>query len=173
MFKRTKGDIVFDTFLYLIMGVLAFIFIYPFWNVLVMSFNDSADTMRGGIYFYPRIFTLKNFAAVFQNKYLVNAYFITISRTVLGTLLHLLATGTFSYALSKKKLMFRNFYFMVCIITMFFSGGMIPGVINIRNLGFMNNYLVYIIPGMYSVMNMLIMKSFFISLPASLEESAH
>ncbi len=172
MYKRSKADWAFDAFLYGFMLLLAFCFIFPFWTVIVMSLNDATDLMRGGVYFWPRVFSMSNYKAVIENKQIVSAYLVTISRTVLGTALHILATGTFAYALSKKKLMFRNFYFALCVITMFFGGGLIPAVINMRNLGFMNNYLVYVIPGLYSVMDMIIMKSFFNSLPPSLEEAA-
>jgi len=154
------------------MAILAVAFIYPFWKVLVLSLNDANDTSLGGTLLWPRKFTLENFKIVFQNDLIVSSYLITISRTVIGTISSVVLTGLFAYGMSKKHLMFRNFYFALCIITMFFGGGLIPSTINMRNLGFANNYLVYIIPGLYSVMNMIIMKSFFVSLPISLEESA-
>jgi ABC transporter, permease protein len=172
MFKRTKGEVVFDIFLYAFFALLSFLFIYPFWNVAAMAFNDAVDTNLGGIYFWPRVPTLENFKLVLSNEKIWNGYLVTIARTVLGTLLHVLGTGTFAYALSKKDLVFRKFYLTLCIITMFFGGGLIPSTINMRNLGFMDNFLVFIIPGMYGIMDMIIMKSFFLSLPSSLEESA-
>lgn len=171
-FKRSLGDRIFDVFLYIFLGLMAFIFIYPFWTVLAMSFNTATDTMRGGIILWPREFTLNNYAAVFKDNSIYNAYLITISRTVLGTLTHLLCTSAFAYGLSKKYLIGRKFYFTLCIITMFFSGGMIPGVLNIFNLGLDDSFLVYIIPGLYSVYDMIIIKSFFNAMPQSLEESA-
>lgn len=171
-FKRSVGDWIFDALLVLFMAFLAFLFIYPFWTVLAMSFNSAIDTSRGGIILWPREFTLSNYAAVFKDNSIYQAYFITIARTVLGTVSHLLCTSAFAYGLSKKHLVGRKFYFNLCIITMFFSGGMIPGVLNIFNLGLDNSFLVYIIPGLYSVYDMIIIKSFFNSMPQSLEESA-
>ncbi len=171
-YKRSIGDWIFDVFLYIFLALMAFMFIYPFWTVLAMSFNSATDTMRGGIILWPREFTLSNYQAVFKDNSVYQAYLITISRTVIGTVAHLLCTSAFAYALSKKHLLFRKTYFNLCIITMFFSGGMIPGVLNIFNLGLANNFLVYILPGLYSVYNMLIMKSFFNAMPQSLEESA-
>lgn len=170
--KRSAGDVVFDCFLYLFLAIMAFLFIYPFWMVLVMSFNSAADTMRGGIMFWPREFTLNNYAAVFKDNAIYKAYFITVARTVIGTVTHLLCTSAFAYGLSKKHLLFRKTYFTLCIITMFFSGGMIPGVLNIFNLGLGDSFWVYIIPGLYGVYDMIIIKSFFHSLPPALEESA-
>lgn len=171
-YKRSVGDWVFDVLLYTFLGLMAFMFIYPFWTVLAMSFNSATDTMRGGIILWPREFTLNNYRAVFKDNSIYQAYFITISRTVLGTVTHLLCTSAFAYGLSKKYLIGRKFYFNLCIVTMFFSGGMIPGVLNIFNLGLGDSYLVYIIPGLYSVYDMIIIKSFFNSMPQSLEESA-
>lgn len=171
-YKHSAGDTIFLIILYAMMITLAFLFIFPFWTVLAMSFNSAVDTMRGGVIFWPRDFTLANYKAVFKDDAIFKAYFITISRTVLGTSLHVLCTSAFAYGLSKKNLVGRNFYFVLCIITMFFSGGMIPGVLNIYKLHLNNSYLVYIIPGLYSVYNMIIFKSFFATLPPSLEESA-
>ena len=171
-FKRTAGDWIFDIFLYLLLGIMALLFIYPFWSVIAMSLNSAVDTMRGGIILWPREFTLSNYRAVFKDSSIYQAYFITIARTVIGTVTHLLCTSAFAYGLSKKHLMLRKTYFTLCIITMFFSGGMIPGVLNIFRLGLGNSFWVYIIPGLYGVMDIIIFKSFFISLPVSLEESA-
>lgn len=172
MFKRTKGELVFDIFLYALMGLLAILFIYPFLNVLALSFNDARDTTLGGIYLWPRKFTLENYKTVFQDNKIFTAYGVTIARTLIGTVTHVLCTATFAYALSKKQLMFRKFYLTLCIITMFFGGGLIPSVINLRNLGFMDSFWVYVIPNLYGIMDMLIIKSFFVTLPPSLEEAA-
>ncbi|MBQ7247000.1 MAG: carbohydrate ABC transporter permease [Lachnospiraceae bacterium] len=171
-FKHTTGEKIFDVFLYIFLGLLAVLFIYPFWTVIAMSFNSATDTMRGGIILWPREFTLNNYRAVFKDNSIFQAYFITIARTVIGTIGHLLFTSALAYGLSKKHLMFRKTYFNLCIITMFFSGGMIPGVLNIFRLGLGNSFLVYVVPGLYSVYDMIIIKSFFNAMPQSLEESA-
>lgn len=171
-FKRTAADWCFDIILYTFLAILAVIFIYPFWTTVAMSFNSANDIMRGGIILWPREFTLDNYKAVFNDGSVARAYMVTIARTVIGTVGHLLCTGAFAYGLSKTYLVGRKLYFNICIVTMFFSGGMIPGVLNIFNLGLANSFWVYILPGLYSVYNMLIMKSFFQSLPQSLEESA-
>ncbi len=151
---------------------LGFTFLYPFWNTLVLSFNDSLDAMRGGIYFWPRVWSLENYKAALRDSSILRAYGITIAKTLIGTSTAVLLTASFSYALSKKKLMFRNTYLNICIITMFFSGGMVPTYILYKDLGLLNNFMVYIIPGFYSVGNMIVMKSFFIGLPDALEEAA-
>lgn len=172
MKKKTLSGSIFDIFNVLLMIVLSFSFLYPFWNTLILSFNDSLDTMKGGVYFWPRIWTLDNYIAALKDDSIIGAYGITIAKTVLGTATHIILTSSFAYGLSKKNLLFRNFYLNICIVTMFFGGGMIPTYILYKDLGLLNNFLVYIIPGFYSVGNMIIFKSFFISLPSALEEAA-
>lgn len=170
--KRSKGDWCFDVILYLFLALVAFVFIYPFWTVVAMSFNAANDTMRGGIILWPREFSLNNYRVVFNDDAVWRAYFITVARTIIGTLGHLMCTSAFAYGLSKRFLIGRKVYFYICIVTMFFSGGMIPGVLNIFDLGLNESFWVYIIPGLYSVYDMLIMKTFFQGMPQSLEESA-
>lgn len=179
IFEKGENDVgaswskrVFTVCNTIIMLLLSVTFLYPFWNTLVLSFNDSLDIMKGGIYLWPRMWTLDNYRAALQDSSILNAYGITIAKTVLGTFTSVLFTGSFAYALSKKKLIFRNFYLNICLITMFFSGGMVPTYLLYRWLGLLNNFWVYIIPGFYSIGNMLIMKAFFVGLPASLEEAA-
>lgn len=170
--KETVGEKVFNVFNIIVLSLLSASFLYPFWNTFVLSFNDSLDSLRGGVYFWPRIFTLDNYQAVLSDSTIYRAYVITILKTVFGTLTSVTFTGMFAYGLSKKKLMFRNFYLTICTITLFFSGGLIPTYLLYRSLGLLDNFMVYIIPGLWSVGNMLVMKSFFVGLPNALEEAA-
>lgn len=170
--KKTIGEKIFDYLNVIFMCIFIFLFVFPFWQLLMISFNDATDAMRGGIYFWPRMWTLKNYQMTLKHPLIGNAYLITILRTIIGTILSLLATGMFAYGLSKKNLVFRKFYLTLATITMFFSGGLIPTFLLIRGLGLTNSFWVYIIPSLISVWNMIIMKTFFQSLPASLEESA-
>lgn len=170
--KKSFGEKAFNVFNIIFLSLLGFTFLYPFWNTVVISFNDALDSMRGGVYLWPRMWTLDNYRACFQDDKIITAYGITIAKTVIGTSTSVILSGMFSYGLSKKKLMFRNLYLNICLVTMFISGGMVPTYILYRNLGLLNNFLVYIIPGFYSVGTMIIMKAFFNGLPASLEEAA-
>ena len=170
--KETVGEKIFNVINIIILSLLSASFLYPFWNTFVLSFNDSLDSLRGGVYFWPRIFTLDNYQAVLSDSTIYRAYVITILKTVIGTLTSVIFTGMFAYGLSKKKLMFRNFYLTICTITLFFSGGLIPTYLLYRSLGLLDNFMVYIIPGLWSVGNMLVMKSFFVGLPNALEEAA-
>lgn len=170
--KRSLGEKVFDGFNVVIMLILAFIFFYPFYNLFILSLNDAQDAMRGDIYFWPRVFTLNNYAAVFKNDQLFRAFFISIARTVIGTATSLLATAMLGYGLSKKHLMFRKFYNILFMVTMFFSGGLIPYFLTIKAYHLIDSFWVYIIPTLISVWNMVIMRTFFANFPESVEEAA-
>jgi putative aldouronate transport system permease protein len=146
--------------------------IYPIWYVIVNSFNDGMDAMRGGIYWWPREFTLENYQAVFANPGILTSFGVTVAKTAIGTLTHVFFTAMVAYAISRKDLYFRNFYMVIGIITMFFSGGLIPYFLLIRDLGLFDNFLVYIIPTMFNFFHLIIFVSFFRELPTSLEEAA-
>lgn len=170
--RRTKGEAVFDTINIIIMLVICFITIYPIWYTVVNSFNEGQDAMLGGIYWWPRKFTLDNYKAVFSNAGIIKALGVTVAKTVIGTVVHVFFTAMVAYSLSKKSLVGRNFYTTLGLITLFFSGGLIPLYLLIRNLGMLDNFLVYIIPAAFSFYDLLIFKSFFSQIPPSLEEAA-
>ena len=158
--------------IYTSLALLAFVSFYPFWNSLVISFNSGQDTMLGGITFWPREFTTANYELVFKDKRLVNAFFISVMRTGVGTVLSVMATAILAYGLSKKELIGRKYFMIFLILTMFFSGGLIPSFLLIRGLGLMDSFWVMIIPTLISVWNLIIFRTFFSQLPAGLEESA-
>ncbi|WP_374017982.1 carbohydrate ABC transporter permease [Paenibacillus thiaminolyticus] len=172
MIRDNIGDRIFVAFIYVFLTVLAFSTFYPFWNSLVISFNEGLDTAKGGLTFWPRAFTLENYRIVFEDSRLMNGFVIAALRTVIGTLSAILATSIFAYGMSKRELMGRKYYMIMCIITMYFGGGLIPTYMLIRGLGLFNSFWVFIIPALISVWNMIIFRTFFQGLPAGLEESA-
>lgn len=158
--------------IYTLLALLAFSTFYPFWNAAVISFNTGSDTALGGITFWPRDFTLENYAIVFNDERLLNGFYISVMRTIVGTVTSIIVTAVFAYGMTKKELIGRKYYMIICIITMYFSGGLIPSFLLIRSLGLMDSFWVFIIPGLVSVWNMIIFKTFFQGLPGGLEESA-
>jgi putative aldouronate transport system permease protein len=130
------------------------------------------DYIAGGIYFFPRAWTIYNYVVVFSNIKLWNAYLITISRTILGTALALIFTSIVAYAMSRKELPFKKAIYVINIFTMFFSGGLIPFFLIMKTLGFYNTYWLYLIPCMYSVYHMIVLSSYFSALPEELREAA-
>ncbi|BBH23653.1 maltose ABC transporter permease [Paenibacillus baekrokdamisoli] len=170
--KLSHGERLSSIMIYFLLTLLMFITFYPFWNSGVISFNTGADTSLGGVTFWPRHFTLENYDVVFQDKRLVHAFLISILRTVIGTLLSITLTAIFSYGMSKKELVGRKYYMIMCIIPLYFSGGLIPSYMLISSLGLMNSFWVLIIPGLISIWNMIVFRTFFLQLPGSIEESA-
>lgn len=170
--RKLNSASTMDRIIYIVMALICFVALYPVWYTVVISFNDSSDAMRGGVYWFPRKFSLESYRAVFQDKTIVQAFMVTVLRTLIGTVTSVFFTAMVAYAFSKKHIMFNKFYTILGTITMFFGGGLIPYFITIKNLGLYDSFLVYIIPGLFNFYNMIIFMSFFKSMPASLEESA-
>lgn len=170
--KKSFGDRIFDTVNIIFMLIIVFATLYPFINSTAISMNDANDTTRGGLTFYPRIFTLRNYELIFTNSKVYNAYIITIGRTVIGTVSALLFTSMLAFGMSHSNLKGRKFYTILCIIPMYFGGGLIPFYFLIRSLGMMNSFWVYIIPALVGIWNMILMRTYFQGIPISLEESA-
>lgn len=171
-FRRSNADKTFDAILYFIVGLYSIMAIYPFYNVLVMSFNNGQDLFNGPIYFWPRKFDLLNYNTIFTNPVTLNAYFMSISRTLIGVAVTIFNTSMAAFALRKRDIAFRPFYLMVFTIPMFFGGGLIPSFINYKNLGIYNTFFIYIIPYAFNYFFCIILMSFFSSIGDSLEESA-
>ncbi len=171
-FKPSLSDRVFDIVNYTFMTLVMIVTLYPFLNVLAISLNDSVDTVRGGITIWPRQFTFENYVQIFQYEGLLTGAKITVLRTLAGTLLGLLSGTMLGYVLSRGDFQGRKFMSTFLALTMYFSGGMIPVFILIRDLNMMNTFLVYIIPGMVSAFNVFVIRSFIDGLPYSLQESA-
>jgi putative aldouronate transport system permease protein len=172
MIRRTNSEHVFEMFNYVFFFVLAMLMLYPFWHVVMMSFSSVEETSKGGIFLWPRGFNLDTYEAVFKNPQIWTGYGTTLIVSIVGTVLGTLFTATTAYALSKKRLPFGSTLMLLILFTMLFNGGMIPNYLLIKNMGLVDNRLALILPGLISAYNVIIMKSFFLSIPESLEESA-
>jgi len=162
----------FDFMVYAVLILICIATIYPFLNVLAFSFNESGDSVRGGIHIFPRKFTLNNYMQVFKYDSIWRAFLNSALRTVIGTLLGMLFTSMTAFVLSRKDFVFRRISMLIFSLTMYVSGGLIPSYLLIRNLGLFDNFLVYIIPGIVSVWSIILMRTYMDSLPFSLQESA-
>jgi len=169
---RTKGEKTFDIINIVLMALFCLMIIYPVWNTVVISLNDATDAMMGGLYWWPRKFSLESYKTVLETPGIFKAFGVTVAKTVVGVITHVLFTAMVAYGLSKRDLVGRKLYLTVGVITMFFNGGLIPNYLLIRNLGLLDNFMVYIIPALFSFFDLIIFQSFFRELPASLEESA-
>lgn len=172
MHRQSKGDIVFKGIISIIIVLFSVSILFPLWNLLVTSFNDSSTGVMSGLELLPRKFTLENYKSVLQSKFIWIGYRETIFRTVVGGFLSLLCTAMGAYALSKRNMPHRAFLSFFVLIPMFFSGGLIPTYLWIVSLGLKNSRWALILPGLVGSYNLIIMRNFFKAIPDDLEESA-
>ena len=170
--KRTPGEHIFDILNVIIMLFVCIASIYPIWYVLVNSLNDATDAMTGGIYLWPRVFSLANYQKVLETSGIGQSFKISVLRTLIGTVFSVFFTAMVAYGLSKEYLVGRKLYMAMGTITLFFSGGLIPGFLLLKNLNLLDSFWVFIFPSMFSFYNLLIFNSFFREIPKALEESA-
>jgi len=172
IFGRTKIS-AFDILILLFMFFVMTVTLYPFLNVTAKSFNDPIDTVKGGIHIFPRVFTVKNYTGLFEGgSNLPAAFRMSVLRTLVGTLTGVICCAMFAFVLSRADFMFRRGFTVILVITMYVSGGLIPEYLLIRNLGLINSFWVYIVPGLISAFNVIVIRAFMDTIPFSLQESA-
>lgn len=171
--KMSTGERIFQVFNYTFLAVLAFVCIYPMWHVLMASFSSSAELLaHQGLLFKPLNFTLECYERVFANKYVLIGYVNTIKWLVLGITSSMLMTILGAYFFSRKDVLFRRPLMILVTFTMFFSGGMIPFFLNLKELHLTNTIWGLIIPFCISTYNLIILRTSFESIPESLVEAA-
>lgn len=169
---KSKEDLIVDILIYVVCTLVFIVTVYPFWYVFVVSINEGIDTARGGMYFWPRAFTLENFKKFLTDATWLRALGISVARTVIGTAIGVVFTMIVAYGLSFKDLLNRKLYMTMIIITMYFSGGIIPQYVLLRSLNLINTFYVYVIPGALNTFFLTVGLSFFMNIPPSLRESA-
>lgn len=171
--RRSYADKVFDIVNLLVMIVLLIIFVWPLWFVVIASFSDPNQVWLGKVVLWPKGFTLISYEELLQYKRIWVGYANTIFYTVVGTLVNLIMTVCGAYPLSRKDFMPRHFIMVLLLITMYFSGGLIPTYLVVSKLGLINTRWAMIIPGAMSVYNMIVTRTYFMnSIPPSLQEAA-
>ncbi|MFB5678173.1 carbohydrate ABC transporter permease [Paenibacillus terreus] len=162
---------VFDALLYLILFLIAAAALYPFIYMIAVSLSGTVPVLKGEVYFWPKEFTWNTYAAVFDNPAIGRAYLNTILYTVLGTAISLLVTAAGAYALSKREMLFQRGFMVMVVITLFFSGGMIPTFLVVRSYHLLDTIWAMVLPGAVSTWNLIVMRTFFSAMPREVEES--
>ena len=170
--KKTGADRAFSVFIAIFMIIFVVVTLYPVLNTLAISFNEGTDALKGGIYLWPRKFTLKDYVTILQKNNLITGAVVTVARTVIGTLLSLVLNAILAFIVSRPRFLFRKQLSLFWVITMYVNGGMIPTFILYKNLHLTNTFWVYIVPGVISAFNMLVIRTYMNGLPNSLVESA-
>jgi putative aldouronate transport system permease protein len=163
----------FDALIHIVLGLLVLITLYPLLYVTFSSVSDGTELMANrGLLYKPLGFTLEAYHAVFANKAILTGYGNTLFILVFGVTLNLLMTALGAYVLSRKNVMWNQFFIFFIVLTMFFNGGLIPLYLTVKNVGLIDSLWATIIPFAMSTFNLIIMRTAFMSVPDSLEESA-
>ena len=170
--RRAAGDIAIDSLICLFFGIFAIICIYPFYYIFINSISANDLVEKGRIVFLPQGVHLTNYRKVLELDGLGMAVVNSLLRTVLGTAVHVISTAFVGYAMSRQEFWHRKFCYRFMIVTMYLSAGVVPVYLNMKMLGLLNNFMVYILPGAVSAYNMILVKTYMESIAASLEESA-
>lgn len=172
--RQNKSDIVFDVINTVILVIVLMIVLYPLVFVISASISNPMAVLKGEVILLPKQFSLRAYETVFKHNDIMNGYKNTILYTLAGTVVNLIMTIAGAYPISRKKFYGRKVITVFFMITMFFSGGLVPSYIINTKLGLVNNFWVMVIPGAVNVWNLFIMKSFFQnSIPEELEEAAY
>lgn len=170
--KKQFKDRVADIFLYLVFLFLALICIFPFYYLMICTISDSKAVDLGQVLFLPKNITFQNYIEVFKVQNLFRSFVVTVTRTIVGTTAGVLVSSYVAYFFTKENMWGRKFWYRFTIVTMYFSAGIIPVYLNMRMLGLLNNFWVYVIPSLVNVYNMILIKTSIEAMPMELEESA-
>ncbi|MFD2700404.1 carbohydrate ABC transporter permease [Paenibacillus shunpengii] len=170
---ESRGDRYVMTAIYILLGLVSLIVLYPIYFVLIASISSPEEVMLGKVWLWPKSLSLVGYERIFENNELMKGYLNTILYTVIGTALNVVMTIAAAYPLSRQDFKGRNAFTVLIVFTMFFSGGMIPTYLLIKDLGLLDSFWVMILPTAVSVWNILIMRTFFqSSIPKELQEAA-
>lgn len=173
MIDRSLGDRVFNVVNYVLLSLICIVVLYPLLFVLSASVSNPETVLRGEMWLIPKEFNLDSYTKIFQNKDILMGYGNTILYTAMGTALNLVMTVCAAYPLSRKDFAGRGLITGLIVFTMFFSGGLIPTYLLIKNLNMLDTFWVMIIPNAVSVWNIIIMRTFFQqSIPGEIQEAA-
>ena len=168
-----KRDVAFPICNTIFLCLLMFITLYPVINTVAISFNDGIDAVRGDIGLWPRQFSTEAYRSLLTDDQIYNAFFISVSRTVITTILNVILTSMLAFALSRKEYLLRPFITILMVLTMYVNAGLIPNYLLIsKTLKLGKTFWVYIIPTMFSCFNMIVIRTYIIGLPEALAESA-
>lgn len=172
MVKYTKTKQKPQIGIYIVLLLLTFIFVYPFWQTIVLSFSDKVYANAPGFKFWPQNFTLDAYREVFKSKTIFIGYANTLWRVIVGSSLTLIITFSAAYAIVHKQLPGHTAINFIIVFTMFFGGGLIPTYLNLKSLGLLNSRWVLVLPGAAGAWNFIIMRNFISAINPEIEEAA-
>jgi putative aldouronate transport system permease protein len=170
--QQRYGDWLFNALNYTFFAIFMVLCLFPFYYLFINTISSNDLSSRGLVTFYPKVIHFTNYIEVLQVKGLSQAALISVGRTVIGTLLTVVASAFLGFLFTKQKMWGRRFWYRFVIITMYFNAGIIPWYIIMMNLNLTNNFLAYILPFIVSPFYVILVKTFVESIPEVLQESA-
>jgi len=170
--RRTPGGMLFSILNYSVFGVLVFVCAYPFYYLIINSVSSNELAALGEVRWFPVGFHLSNYKEVFQLPGLPMAAVVSVGRTVIGTIATVLASAFLGFMFTQSRMWARQFWYRFVIITMYFSAGLIPVFIVMKNLGLTNNFWVYVLPFIVQPFFIILVKTYVEGMPESLQEAA-
>ncbi|MCR5743227.1 MAG: carbohydrate ABC transporter permease [Lachnospiraceae bacterium] len=172
MYRLSNSDIVFTIINYAFFTIFTISCIFPFYYLFINTISDNSLVTKGAVKFIPQGIHFQNYASLLQQSDIIQAFGVSVVRTILGTILMVLASALIGYLVTQERMWQRKFWYRFMVITMYFNAGTIPWFMNMKLLGLEGNFLAYIIPGIVAPYNIILVKTYIESIPAELEESA-
>ncbi|QGQ94455.1 carbohydrate ABC transporter permease [Paenibacillus psychroresistens] len=172
MRKHSKGDRLFDILNISLLMIVSILCFYPFYYIFIYSISSPNEVVRGGLYLWPIKPTWINYEQLIHKKEIYNSFFVSVGRTVVGTILTVICCSLFGYILTKDKLKFRVIIYRYVVITLYIQAGLIPLYMVYKNLHLINNFMVYVLPGAIAAFYIILAKTYIEQIPAAIEESA-
>lgn len=170
--KYTVGDVVFNILNYAFFGIFTISCLFPFYYLFINTISDNSLVRIGAINFIPKGIHLQNYLSLLGAGEILDAFVVSVSRTLIGTALMVVISALAGYLMTKQEMWHRKIWYRFLVITMYFNAGLVPTYLNFLMLGLTENYLVYIIPAIVQPYNIILVKTYIESIPAELEESA-
>ncbi len=171
-YAMSPGDILFEVLNYLVFTLFTIACIFPFYYLFINTISNNDMVLKGTINFIPRGIHLGNYLALLNVGDLSTSFLVSVTRTILGTALMVMASALVGYLVTKQEMWGRKFWYRFLVVTMYFNAGIIPVFLNMQMLGLTNSFWVYIIPGIVAPYNIILVKTYIESIPSDLEESA-
>ena len=169
---HAKGDLAFNIVNYTVFALITLVCIFPFYYLFINTISSNELVSLGKIQLYPQQIHFENYVQVLKIEGIFDAMLTSVARTVLGTVYTVAGCAFLGYLMSKQEMWLRKVWYRIIVVTMYFSAGLIPWYMNLRDLGLVDNFWVYVLPGLVSPYNVILVKTFIEALPPSLEESA-
>ena len=170
--EKTYLDYIFNILVYTFFALFTLICVFPFYYLIINSISANDVSAKGDVMFFPIGVHIKNYIDVLRIPGLSDAAFVSVGRTVIGTLGTLLGSSFLGFMFTQSKLWLRKFWYRFTVATMYFSAGLIPWYLNMKNLGLTNNFLAYILPAVVSPFNLILIKTYIENTPQELQEAA-